>query len=135
MSTLSPSKSVHMHTSSMPLFLHRYAAIFVLQWLLYCPSQPAAVDFICKPASISSSTSISSGAQYVTLQKIFFRSIGTFLQPTNKTETGPAYKWGTTNSKSLGLIIMMGQSETLRRSQIIFTTLCSAGAPHCCAFY
>jgi len=87
------------------------------------------MEFICKPASISSSKSISSGAQYVmTLQNYFFRSILTFLQPTHQTEMGTAYMWGTTNSKSLGPIIMMCQSETLRRSQIMFTTLCSASA-------
>jgi hypothetical protein len=35
-----------------------------------------------------------------------------FATPTHKTETGTAYKWGTTNNKPPGPIIMMGQSET-----------------------
>jgi hypothetical protein len=39
-----------------------------------------------------------------------------FCNPTNKTETGTANTWGTTNSKPHGPIIMMGQSETLSSS-------------------
>jgi hypothetical protein len=39
-----------------------------------------------------------------------------FCNPTYKTETGTANRWGTTNSKPLGRIIMMGQSATLSRS-------------------
>jgi len=53
----------------------------------------------------------------------------------DKTETGIANTWGTTNSKPSGPIIMMGQSEIVISSQIIFITLFSAGAQHCCAFY
>jgi hypothetical protein len=36
-----------------------------------------------------------------------------FCNPTNKSETGTANRWGTTNNKPPGPIIMMGQSETL----------------------
>ncbi len=39
------------------------------------------------------------------------------------------------NSKPAGRIMMMGQSETLSSSQIIFITLISASAQHCCAIY
>jgi len=63
--------------------------------------------------------SISSGAQYVTLRKIFFTSKFSFVlfgNPTNKTETGVANRWGTTNNKPPGPIIMMSQSETLSSS-------------------
>jgi hypothetical protein len=44
-------------------------------------------------------------------------------------------KWGTTNSKPHGPILMMAQSETLISSQIIFITLFSTCAQLCCAFY
>jgi hypothetical protein len=61
--------------------------------------------------------SISRGAQYVTLQKYFSHpslvKYILFCNPTHKTETGAANRWGTTNSKPPGRIIMMGQSETL----------------------
>jgi hypothetical protein len=39
-------------------------------------------------------------------------SLVPFCNPNNKTETGRANRWGTTNSKPPGSIIMMGQSET-----------------------
>jgi len=48
--------------------------------------------------------------------------------PINKTETGTARKWGTTNSKPAGPINMIGQFETLSTSHIIYTTLFSAWA-------
>ncbi len=48
--------------------------------------------------------------------------------PPHKTKTGTTNRWGTTNSKPPGPIIMMGQSETRNSSQIIFITLFSAGA-------
>ncbi len=51
-----------------------------------------------------------------------------FCNPTHKTETGTANRWGANNSKSPGPIITMGQSEALIISQIIFITLFSAGA-------
>ncbi len=44
-------------------------------------------------------------------------------------------KWGTTNSEPPGPIIMIGQSEILSSSQIIFITLFCAGAQYCCAFH
>jgi hypothetical protein len=46
-----------------------------------------------------------------------------FCNPTHKTETGTTTRWGTTNSKPPRRIIMMGQSETLSSSRIIFITL------------
>jgi hypothetical protein len=63
--------------------------------------------------------------------KIFFTCkfsyIG-FCKPANKTETGIANRWWTTNSKPPGPIIMMDQSETLSSSQIILIALFCAGA-------
>ncbi len=58
--------------------------------------------------------------------KIFFTSkfcYVLFCNPTHKTETRTANRWGTTNSKPPGPIIMMRQSETLSCSWIIFITL------------
>jgi hypothetical protein len=52
--------------------------------------------------------------------------LSTLLQPTHKTETGV-----TTNRKSAGPIIMMGQSEKLSSKWIIFITLFSASAQRC----
>jgi hypothetical protein len=50
--------------------------------------------------------------------KIFFASKFSyvlFCNPTNKTETGTAHRnrWGITNNKPPGAMIVMGQSETL----------------------
>jgi hypothetical protein len=62
--------------------------------------------------------------------KIFFTSksiYSLFFNPTDETETGTANRWGTTNSKPPGPMSMMGQSETLSNSQIIFITLFSGG--------
>jgi hypothetical protein len=42
-----------------------------------------------------------------------------FRNPSDKTETGIAKRWETTNSKPPGPIITMSQSETLKDSQII----------------
>jgi hypothetical protein len=70
--------------------------------------------------------------------KIFFTSKFSYLifcNPTHKTETGTANRWGTTNSKLPVPIIMMAQSETLISSQVIFVTLVSAGAHSCCAVH
>jgi hypothetical protein len=55
-------------------------------------------------------------AQYLTLQKYFFTSLVIYFLPTSpiKTKTGTANRWETTNSKALGQIIMIGQSETLQ---------------------
>ncbi len=67
------------------------------------------------------------------LAKIFFTSKFSyvlFCNPTNKTETGTANRWGTTNSKPSGPIIMIGQSEMLSSSSIIFISLFSVGAHH-----
>jgi hypothetical protein len=55
--------------------------------------------------------------------------------PTNKTETGTAYKWGTTNSKPPGQIIIIDQLKVLSLSQVQFITLVFGGAQLCCAFY
>jgi hypothetical protein len=71
--------------------------------------------------------------------KIFFTSKFSYLTfcnlTTHKTETGIENRWGTTNSEPPGPIIMIGQSETLSSSQIIFITLFCGGAQRCCAFY
>jgi hypothetical protein len=70
--------------------------------------------------------------------KIFFTSkfgYSFFCNPTHKIEIETTNSGGTTNSKPLGPIIMMGQSEIQSSIQIIFITLFSAGAQHCCAFY
>ncbi len=58
-----------------------------------------------------------------------------FYNPTHKTQTGTTNTWGTTNSKPLGPIIMMGHSKTLNSSQIAFITLFTAGARCCYALY
>ncbi len=74
--------------------------------------------------------SISNGAQYVTLQKYFSHPslvISCFCNPTHKSETGTTNRCHTTNSNQPGAIIMMGRSETLISSQIIFITLFSGG--------
>jgi hypothetical protein len=50
--------------------------------------------------------------------KMFFTSKLNYLlfcNPTYKRKTAKANRWGTTNSKPPGLIIMMGQSETVFR--------------------
>jgi hypothetical protein len=51
--------------------------------------------------------------------KIFFTSKFSyvlFCNPTNKSETGTANRWGTTDNEPPGPIIMMFQSETLSSS-------------------
>jgi hypothetical protein len=52
-----------------------------------------------------------------------------FCNPTHYTELGAANTLGITNSKPPGPIIMMGESETLSKCEIIFVTLFFAGAP------
>jgi hypothetical protein len=75
---------------------------------------------------------ISSGAQYVTLQKCFSHPslvIYSFATPPITLKLGQQIGGGgTTNSKPPGPIIMMGQSETLTSSQILFITLFSVAA-------
>ncbi len=71
-------------------------------------------------------------------KNIFFTSKFCYLlfcNPTHKTGTGTANRWGTTNSEPPGPIIMIGESETLTSSQILFITLFSAGAHRCGAVY
>jgi hypothetical protein len=71
-----------------------------------------------------------SGAQYVTLQKCFSHPslvIYCFATQPRKLNLGTANRWGTTNSKPHGPIVMMGRSETLITSQVLFITLFSAG--------
>ncbi len=58
-----------------------------------------------------------------------------FCNPTHKTETGTANRWGTTNRKPPGPIIMIRQSETLSSSRIIFSALFCACPRRCCPFY
>jgi hypothetical protein len=80
----------------------------------YWPKCCASIELLPK--------SISSSAECVTLQKYYSHPslvICLFANPTYKTETGTANTRGTSNSKPPGLIIMMGQSETLGTSQII----------------
>jgi len=68
----------------------------------------------------------------VTLSKLFSHPslvIYVFSTPPKRTETGIANRWGTNNSKPLGLINMMGQSEKLSSSNhVIFIIVFSAGA-------
>jgi hypothetical protein len=53
-----------------------------------------------------------------------------------KLKLGQQHKWGTTNSKPPGRIIMIGQSETLSSSHTTYIRLFSAaGSYHCCAFF
>ncbi len=85
--------------------------------------------------------SISSSAQQCSAwnpTQIFFSSKFSYLilcNPTHISEIGIANRCGTTNSEPPGPIIMIGQSETLSSSQIIFITLFCAGAQRCFAFY
>jgi hypothetical protein len=71
----------------------------------------------------------------MSLGKMFFTSKFRYLifgDPTHKTETGTANRWGgVTNSKPPGLIIMMGQLETLSSNRIMFIALVSTGAQRC----
>jgi hypothetical protein len=67
----------------------------------------------------------------VTLQKYFSHPslvIKCFATQPIKVKLGQQIGGGTTNSNPLGPIIMMGQSETVISSQIVFITLFSAGA-------
>jgi hypothetical protein len=54
----------------------------------------------------------------------FFFSFG---NPTNKTKTGIAYTWGTTNSKPPGPIIMINQIELLNYIEVQFIKLFFGG--------
>jgi hypothetical protein len=70
--------------------------------------------------------SIPTGAQVCESAKIFFTSKFSyvlFCNPTHKTETETTNRWGTSNSKPLGLIIMMGQSKILSSCQMLFISL------------
>jgi hypothetical protein len=71
----------------------------------------------------------------VALQKYFSHPslvIYSFATPPIKTEIGTANRWGTTDSKPHGpIIMMMGQSKILSNSQITFITFFSARAQHC----
>jgi putative component of membrane protein insertase Oxa1/YidC/SpoIIIJ protein YidD len=81
--------------------------------------------------NVSNCKSISSSAQYVTLQKYVFTYILVMYSlrilvcnPTHKTEIGTANRWGTTNSKPPGRIIMTGQiRNTEQRLDHIYYTL------------
>jgi hypothetical protein len=65
----------------------------------------------------------------VTLQKNkYFTSNLSYI----KLKLGQQIGGGTSNSKPLGPIIMMSQSETLSSSEILFITLFSADAHSCC---
>jgi hypothetical protein len=68
--------------------------------------------------------------------KIFFTfkfSCVLFCNLTNKTETGTSNKWGTTNSKPPGPIIMMNQSETPKQQldHFNYTFFCRCTALLC----
>ncbi len=86
--------------------------------------------------SIDGSTwSISSGAQYVALDKYFSHPslvIYFFATPPIILKLGQQIS---TNSNPPGPIIMIDQSETLISSEIVFIALFSAGAQRCCVFY
>jgi hypothetical protein len=81
----------------------------------------------------------SGGAQYVTLQNIFFTSKFSYLlfcNPTHKTETGTHICEELLIANHLDQSsYMMGQSEALSICHNILITLFSAGAHLCCAFY
>jgi len=87
----------------------------------FCVSQCVPMKFMI----LTSTWSISSGAQYVTLQKYFSlpsRSsylFTKFSNPIHKVEAGAANKWETTNSKPARPIIMMDQSKNESRSKMI----------------
>jgi hypothetical protein len=57
--------------------------------------------------------------------KIIFTSKFRYLLFLQKSETGTANMWATTNSKPAEPIIMMGQSESLSNRQVLFITLFS----------
>jgi hypothetical protein len=97
-----------------------------LKWaqLTQLPTNPIPLKHAMCRVKIKDYKSISKGAQYVTLQKkkithpslvIYF-----FYTPTHKLKTGTANRLGSTNREPLGPIVMMGQSEALSSSQIIF---------------
>jgi hypothetical protein len=99
----------------------------------YCPTYQLSAW----PTSTGCKT-IFSNAQYVTLQKYFSHPslvIYLFATPPMNLKLGQQIRGGTTNSKPPGPIIMMGRSETVTSSQIIFITLFSAGAHCCCTFH
>jgi hypothetical protein len=59
----------------------------------------------------------------VTLQKYFSHPslvIYLFSNPNNKSETGTANRWETTNSKPTGQIVMIGQLEHARWRLMFF---------------
>jgi hypothetical protein len=61
-----------------------------------------------------------------------------FCNPSHKTETGRAKRWGTTNNKPLGPIIIMGPIEKNTEWEEVrsyLLTLFSVGAQQCCAFF
>ncbi len=80
------------------------------------------------------SSSISAGAQYVTLDnKIKCLNLAVFFtNPTNKTGTGMAYTWGLLIANHLDQSL---QLTNLSRSQVQFITLVFGAAQLCCAFY
>jgi hypothetical protein len=74
---------------------------------------------------------VSTGAQYVTLQKYFSHPnllVYFFATPPIKLKLGQEIGGGSHNSKPPEPIIMLGQWETLSGSQITFNTLFSAGS-------
>ncbi len=82
--------------------------------------------------------SISSCAQYATRCKKTFTSkfqlcYSCTTPPIKLKLVCTTNRWGTSNSKPPGQIIMMGQSETLSSNQIIFITLFPASVQRCCA--
>jgi hypothetical protein len=89
-------------------------------------------------AWIQQTYSISSSAQYVTLQKYFLHSSSVlffFFIPTHKIKTGTANRWETTNSKPPGPITTIGRSETQGaavRAYLLHSSLASVRL--CCVF-
>ncbi len=77
--------------------------------------------------------SVSSSAQYVTLRKYVFTykfSYVLFCNPTHKTEIGTANRWGSTNSKPPGRIVMICQIRNTeqRLDHIYYTLFCRCTA-------
>ncbi len=91
------------------------------QYLHHPHHPPTATTFSLRKKKTNKS--ISSGAQYVTLQRYFSHSSFSYLpfsNPTHKTKTGTANRWESTNTKPPEPIIIIGQSKTGSSSQIIF---------------
>jgi hypothetical protein len=87
------------------------------------------IHSMCLMAECKYTKSISSSAQYVSLQKYFSHPSLVIYFLSNlapKIQIGTANRWETTDSKLHWPIIVIGRSKTGSNSQIIFITLFSA---------